>query len=1389
MATAPLEQVLLKLGIDLSPARLAGDELKKIFAGLNQMSADFDAKAKTGLAAQKTLLDELKLAAQNVTASSKLSADTEKLRLDILQKETAELKLQTLEIQRHLSLYNQIVSSTHNISHGGGNSGGGQGANNVQGTLLSALTRGLFGRGLVGGAAGGLVAGAGIGVGITAAYEGITKFVEKLKEASIEAGKLSQVSDTFERIARGAGVDASAQIEKMRASTEGLVDKLTLMRVAEAGLHNSYKLSGDQIAQVTGDVLKLAEAAGKDGPQAVQRLIRTFETGRISARALGIGINDAELRLKGLPNTMGQIAKSGAQMQHAFEVIHKKAEEMGEIPQTFEQMIRRMSVATKDVVSSFGKGFNESDGIQALITSTKGSIQSLEKTAESLGKKVGDVFGVIGVAITGLGTPLKLFGSVLNDIATIIGRLVSSDSGVEKMHTSANKVVDAFKAANPILYEFLHTTLLINAALEVIAVTAKRMSLAVKDAFNLDQPRTKKSISSRIGRAVASLFGAKPDEVDSVESQWNSYWDSRATGGSIRKPNAKEEKLPTIAEIWARPDKAMAEFAGQIEKNKNAKRGAIAPSDATDEISQQQLMKTAQLRMKLQHELEKIVLDAKKADIATEREFELESYQDGEVDLKTHLDRMRALVLRDSAAKVEEIKQSLADERDVLEVNKRNLTPEQYKLSLASIQGKEDSQIDANSIQTAAKIRQLDKQQLQDDKKAKITAIQEGIQAQQDANAESQAINEQQYKQGMLSLDEYLEAKRTALTKAAVLEIALANAVAGAGSQSDATKAETAKKVAKIWDNLGKQTTLLSGSTPDLLLQSIIQEDQAATSPLRSHLGLLDAQQSLGAFVDDQRRGTLGNLRDATSQNRSELMRGRQVAVNAGDASAVQKFDVQIDAATLSLAQYDLQIQQLTTAMSHLVGALGEIGNAVSANFHSKFAQNLAQEFGSGISQIGKSTVNKQKLSGSWTNGVPISGINKSNIGGVMSTFADHLTVAVSALSDFASNLLNAKSAIAGAFGGATGGFGLGQSASGLLGSLNSTLGTFAGPIGAVAGAAVGAVMGQKQATVTDNINKLQTSFKNIMNDFAQNTNDLQNTLTNLTDLLAQARAMQASSKKGSAQYQQVIDQYTQQIVQLQNQQLQIIRNLNEQLAVLSAPVGMQTYLSSLDDIIKKYQQFEGAAQNATDLANANDYLVKSLQAYEFTMNTDYQNANVTAINDALQLNQLLYDRQQLINQLNTGIEGILSQGNLTRQATSAQTKGQQIAQLEYSDGQQLDQINQQIALTQFKLQTENQIFNLAATKIGLEAQLLQIQESQAATQLQNIQALKDLLVALQSGNTQFGPLVALLNSIPSVTNPAAGATGNAAILDALIAAAYADRASLGYGTFTGQNL
>jgi hypothetical protein len=377
---------------------------------------------------------------------------------------------------------------------------------------------------------------------------------------------------------------------------------------------------------------------------------------------------------------------------------------------------------------------------------------------------------------------------------------------------------------------------------------------------------------------------------------------------------------------------------------------------------------------------------------------------------------------------------------------------------------------------------------------------------------------------------------------------------------------------------------------------------------------------------------------------------------------------------------------------------------------------------------------------------------------------SDGTTTFGSKMHDFAGQMTGWMQGISGLVQGLTSGKTGGQGA--LSGGMaGMQFGSSFGPIGSIAGLVGGGIMGgifgSKEKQLQQSIHQIQDSMQSIVDSMNEGAITLNQAIVDLRNERQQAIQTLSGNPKGGkgggkggkkgfqpSQAQAVIDQIDSQIAQLVQTQTQLLSQLDQQVAVLANPQPFQQYVSSLNQIIQQYQQYMSAAAGSTQaMGNAQTFLNESLQTYVTTLSQQLNQAQQTAIQDSLTLLNLEYQRQQVINQEAQQEYDILTQGVLTRQRTTAMTKGQQIGQIQYQANMQLTQIDEQIALAQYQVQTAQQIFDLATTRIGLETQLLSLQEGQADQQNQQTAALLQVVQALQGGMAN-GSIMSSLTSL-----------------------------------------
>ena len=476
MADNPLEQVLLEMGLDLSPIQNAGKVVLATMADLNKVTDQYQAASAAAGAAQ---LSQVKQAAQAAVQAALVAVSEENKKQALLNTQTAELKkqaqeqallaershaytvaeqarlsstkLETAELEKQTAeLLRQIAAiRAKNAAGGGHGEAKGFDLGSAAKKLGTAALGNTLGTALIGGMAGG-----GIALLAEMAVGKIEGLIEKLKEVTVEASKLSQVSDVFERIAKGAGLDATEMMNKMRDSTEGLADRFTLTKIAVAGLSGSLKLNHTQIEQLVGDVTKLAEAHGKSAEHALQMTQRMLESGTFNARMMGRMIGESIIPLSSFGSTMDNVARKAAIASDSIKQIHERAERLGELPQTLEQVSARMAVASKDLFMAFGQGFNKSAGVQVFIDimhQLTDQMEGMVGTSRTIGQTVGDSFLVVGVVVRSIISVFESLWEVIKKVFDILSDELSPLSSLRKIRDSGDETVKKFKELHPVL--------------------------------------------------------------------------------------------------------------------------------------------------------------------------------------------------------------------------------------------------------------------------------------------------------------------------------------------------------------------------------------------------------------------------------------------------------------------------------------------------------------------------------------------------------------------------------------------------------------------------------------------------------------------------------------------------------------------------------------------------------------------------------------------------------------------------------------------------------------------------------------------------------------------------------------------------------------------------
>jgi hypothetical protein len=1584
---SPVEQLLLKFGLDLSPVKAAAGEIKASLQALNNLSDQLVAKGTQAGVSQKAILEQLKAAAQAATIVSKQATTQEGVKTTVLKTQTEELRKQimeqrlmaettksgvaaeqvkkaalaaeTAEIQKHIlerkaetaEIQRQIVELRRKRL--ADQPGAGAAERAVGAGLMGRVGQALTGGGLAGGIAGGLLAGGGIAAVLMIAGDMLVRFITRVREATIESGKLVEVYARFEQVARGKDVDPSEMMSKLTEATEGLVPKLVLAQVATKALQSQLKITPDRIAEVSGAMVKLAESSGHSATQAMNMLGMAMSRGGARAGYMlsrVTGLTPELLRLAQTPQGLNRTEQSIAGLTHAFNVLIREADKLKDIPENLEQVQERAHLTFKGLFTSFAKGFNESGGTQAFMKLLSDDLMELRKSGgafEQFGQKVGNVMLLASTALESF--KVALLGLV--DVANSVGDALKAAFGMPA--ESATGTLATIRAIGTFLLDVSGMLKILMTMMTSVVKVAGALLAPIGD---LSQYLVSLTVAmSNIGNPTK--FKAGMEEA----SRWaKKMWEDLTTEGGKK---IMEAMFTDVDKAGSEAADAILKFQSRIDAASQAaylasRRRATAEvtSSVTEEPDIRHEMRMAQLRLRRQQALAQLALQERQNELQLLRQADLDAYEEGEEDLAQHVERQRQIAFEGFTARVDELTQM---HKSKLEEMKEEFTTkvaspardegekeEDYALRLeaygnAKVKATKEynTKVETENLLFHKQVLAAEKSYQQEDKgiidqgekdrrQARVKGLQDAlterekerqleiqetqrhIQQQQDAVTAAAQARQRKLQKGEITpgvfaqeeiaaIESFARAQLEAEQQQAALKITAQEDIRKTAELEAAAMANnlTARENArhKIADSLAterglrealadrsvrlvqqaedKITAIIDGQV-ERRLQSIQKQYQLQQQALEEQIQYQQVNPAeAGGFTV-----STSELLESLTANLEQQRKAFEELIQEAEPYSDQWYQIfdRIEKAYQAQVKYNLELSKMQDILRPAANLFGQLGQQITQVFKSAFAENLGQVIQQSARQMEQMPLRKRTIQAAFgiESGMPqkdpvmikleqeaaglFQAVRKSTdplnvaltsvieglmrLAGVLDTvatggnteqamsaaassassgrminllrgtfgrggasggqkemsgtekmdkFVTGIIAATGAVMDFVATLTASKSAITGAIGGAMSGA-----------SMGSMFGPWGALAGAVGGAVTGGIVGGKNAAVTRNVHQMQQQFKDLMQDFSMNANNLQQTITQIEQMIVQVQGMQSSSKKGSSQYQQLIDQYVDQLKQLQVQQHAIIVDLGQQLAILSAPQQMQDYLSTIESVIKEFQKYVGAARPASeagtalmevngqmvsvskDLADAYDFLNKSIEKYQYNLEVEGAQANEQAINDAIQLNDLLLQRQQAYLALNKQIEGVLTQGVMSRLPTRAQQAGAQIYEIQLNAQVQMEKLNEQIQAAQYRVSSESKIFDMATTRIGLENQLLALQNQQTDRDMARIVALTQLINAMQSGDwSAFGPIADLIAALPGVTNTGAGG------VEGTIGAAYQDRASLGYALFRGQNL
>jgi hypothetical protein len=227
------------------------------------------------------------------------------------------------------------------------------------------------------------------------------------------------------------------------------------------------------------------------------------------------------------------------------------------------------------------------------------------------------------------------------------------------------------------------------------------------------------------------------------------------------------------------------------------------------------------------------------------------------------------------------------------------------------------------------------------------------------------------------------------------------------------------------------------------------------------------------------------------------------------------------------------------------------------------------------------------------------------------------------------------------------------------------------------------------------------------------------------------------SKKKGAKkELDDLLKTLNNEIAQLQKQQREIITNFNQMVAAASLGSSVMTdWYTTWTQINQQVKQYVDAGG---DLNTAAKFLNQQLQQQQQKLQDQLNSGNQTAIGDAIQLNTLIAQRLQMVKDEAATEFGIINADSLERRTSNAVKLGSELSKQRAQYALQLADINNQVSLTQMKVDAEGKIFNINKDLAHLQADSNALTLISLNEQLAKYQDMQKLLLATRG--LIFGP-------------------------------------------------
>lgn len=334
---------------------------------------------------------------------------------------------------------------------------------------------------------------------------------------------------------------------------------------------------------------------------------------------------------------------------------------------------------------------------------------------------------------------------------------------------------------------------------------------------------------------------------------------------------------------------------------------------------------------------------------------------------------------------------------------------------------------------------------------------------------------------------------------------------------------------------------------------------------------------------------------------------------------------------------------------------------------------------------------------------------------------------------------LNSQGGILGFIGGAT------RTVGGLI--PNELAGGIVRGIGSLISSIGNAITGIFRRAAQKIARDIRQNFEQITVAYREGSLTLAQTIQQIEAQREDAIRRLSGKKGGRKELDKLLPQFDAALADLHARQKAIFDQFDAQLDLLRVGEAFREVAGRVREVIAQFRTYVDAGG---DLGKANEFLSRSLEQVRNDASIALAEGEQQAIEDALHLNNLLREREQLLADAAEQERRIRSRGVLERQRTIAQEKSAELAEAQRQRDEKLQSLDQEIRLAQLKVDSEARVFELATDRVALETRLLELRAAEFDREAAQLAALRQVVAGIVPG---AGGLLGLTPSLTTQLN------------------------------------